>query len=134
MKKNHPNAKVFNILWSHIPACDQHDYGTDHDPKHQMASHCTDIRYIFDTLHLSPDASWTDQDRKYVEILGEYMGNFLKTGDVNGEGLPYWPEAADSYSYLEVGDSLMVHTGLESKVEEMAREYVLKEYGIDKDL
>ena len=48
--------------------------------------------------------------------------------------MPYWPETGDEYTYLEVGDSLIFHKGLESKVEEMIREYVLREYGIDKDI
>lgn len=134
MKQHHPNSKVFSVLWSHISPDENMDYGTDHDPKHRMANHCSDTRYIFDSLYQKPDVPWSETDKYYASIFGAYWNNFTHTGDVNGGDLPYWPETGDEYTYLEVGDSLIFHKGLESKVEEMIREYVLREYGIDKDI
>ena len=134
MKKYHPKSKVFTLLWSHIAPCEIHDYGTDYDPNHPMASHCSDGRYVFDSLHLEKNVKWEQTDYDFAKIFGQYWSNFARTGDVNGEGLPYWPETGDTYAYLEAKEPLAVHEGLENKVEEMVREYVIREYGIEADL
>lgn len=134
MKKYHPSSKVFTLFWSYAAPKKGHGYGTDYDPNHQMADHGSDPRYVFDTFHFDPDIPWCEKDREYSEVFGRYWANFVKTGDVNGENVPYWPETGDDFSYLEVKDHLVVHEGLEYKLDELIREYVLKEYGIDQDL
>ncbi len=130
MKKNHPKARVWSLLWSHIVPGEVHDYGTDRDPEHQMATHCSDSRYVFDTFFITPDDPWQPLDHEYVKIFQKYYANFCRTGDPNGEGLPEWPETGDGYNYLEVKEELVPHRGIGSKVEEMVREYVIREYGI----
>lgn len=134
MKKYHPASRVFTLYWSYCAPKKAHGYATDYDPKHQMADHCSDPRYVFDTFHFDPDIPWNETDRKYCEVFGEYWNNFVRTGDVNGEGLPRWPETGEQFNYLEVKDRLIAHEGLDGKLEEMIREYVLDEYGIGKDL
>lgn len=94
-----------------------------------MADHCTDCQYIFDTLD-KKDVPWTETDRRYAELMGAYVSNFAKNGDVNGEGLPRIEETGNDYAYARIGDTVEMHAGLESPLEELACEYVKKEYGI----
>ena len=34
-----------------------------------------------------------DRDRQAAEQMGDYLANFARTGDPNGEGLPQWDKA-----------------------------------------
>jgi len=132
MKERHPASKVFNLFWCYAAPKKEgeHGYATDYDPKHPMADHGSDPRYVFETFHMDPDIPWSDTDYEFARIFGAYWYNFCVTGDVNGEGLPLWPECSGSYAYLEVSEQLKAHTGLEGRLEELIREYVLAEYGI----
>ena len=136
MKKYHPAAKVYSLYWCYAAPRKEgkHGYGTDYDPKHPMADHGSDPRYVFDTFHFDPDIPWSETDREFARCFGGYWYNFCKNGDVNGEGLPVWPETGDDYAYLEVTSPLTAHSGLESKLEELICEYCLDEYGIREDL
>ncbi len=49
---------------------------------------------------------WSEQDYRYPGLFGAYRNHFTHTGDVNGKGLPYWPETKDTFGYLEAGDTL----------------------------
>ena len=134
MKKRHPNSRVYTLFWSYAAPKKYHGYGTDYDPKHRLADHCSDPRYVFDTFHCDTETPWREKDYEYSELFGQYFSNFVRTGDVNGDGLPYWPETGCEYRYMEVKEELELHEGLEGKLEELVEEYVLKEYGIDEDL
>ena len=128
MKKRHPNSRVYTLFWSYAAPKKYHGYGTDYDPKHRLADHCSDPRYVFDTFHCDTETPWREKDYEYSELFGQYFSNFVRTGDVNGDGLPYWPETGCEYRYMEVKEELELHEGLEGKLEELVEEYVLKEY------
>ncbi|MGM9522568.1 MAG: carboxylesterase family protein [Oscillospiraceae bacterium] len=134
MKKNHPNSKVFTVLWSFVaPGMPEHRAEIDRDPKHKMADHGTDPSYVFKQLR--GNTADYPVNVYYSDLLSRYWDNFCRTGDVNGEGLPYWPETGDNYAYLEVDEPLKFHNnGLEDKLDELICEYVLQEYGIAEDL
>ncbi|MBE6017279.1 MAG: carboxylesterase/lipase family protein [Lachnospiraceae bacterium] len=134
MKKHHPECKVYSLLWCHIPAAKDKPGATDRDdkPEHRLADHCTDCQYIFDTLD-KKDAPWTELDRRYAELMGAYVSNFAKCGDVNGEGLPRIEETGSDLAYAKMADTVEMHTGLKSPLEELACEYVKKEYGITEE-
>ena len=56
------------------------------------AFHSCDLRYIFETL----EGSWRPYRKRDREVSGElaqYLANFARTGDPNGEGLPHWQKA-----------------------------------------
>ncbi len=53
------------------------------------AYHAGEIRYVFDTIDLNPDA--TDADRALADLLSAYWVSFAEDGDPNGDGLPPWP-------------------------------------------
>ena len=57
------------------------------------AFHSCDLRYMFETL----SGSWRPygaRDRETAAQLAQYLANFARTGDPNGEGLPEWKRAS----------------------------------------
>ncbi|MBR0209014.1 MAG: carboxylesterase family protein [Oscillospiraceae bacterium] len=57
------------------------------------AFHSCDLRYIFETL----SGSWRPygaRDREAAAQLAQYLANFARSGDPNGEGLPEWERAS----------------------------------------
>ena len=71
------------------------------------AQHGAEIPYIFRTLdrievgvrHTVP---YTDEDYAFMERISSYWENFIKTGDPNGEGLPFWPKKNDSRGHMKL--------------------------------
>ena len=66
--------------------------------------HATEIPYVFDTVKAKYGAALTPEDAKIGEQTNLYWGNFAKTGNPNGDDLPYWPR------YNSEKDVLMVFT------------------------
>lgn len=130
MKKYHPSSKVYSLFWSYASPKDGCGPVSVPNPEHRLADHGIDPRYVFDTFHFSPERLWCEKDHEYSELFGRYWSNFAKTGDVNGEDVPYWPESGEDYAYLELKDHLVVHEGIEDKLDELILEYVLDEYKI----
>ena len=57
------------------------------------AFHSCDLRYMFETL----SGSWRPygaRDREVSAQLSQYLANFARCGDPNGEGLPEWKRAS----------------------------------------
>ncbi len=57
------------------------------------AFHSCDLRYVFETL----SGSWRPygaRDREAAAQLAQYLANFARTGDPNGESLPEWKRAS----------------------------------------
>jgi len=57
------------------------------------APHASDIEYLMGNLHLIPNIEWTPEDFYISETAVKYIANFIKTGNPNGDGLPYWENA-----------------------------------------
>ena len=69
-----------------------YDFDLDAPGDANHAFHSSDLRYIFETL----EGSWRPygaRDREASEQLAQYLANFARTGDPNGEGLPQWQTA-----------------------------------------
>ncbi len=49
---------------------------------------------------------YDESDRALSETFSEYIVNFLRTGDPNGEGLPVWETTADGARLLELGETV----------------------------
>ena len=61
--------------------------------------------YLYDNI---PEGSglYTDEDRALSETMSNYMINFIKSGDPNGEGLPRWNTFTGTGPVLELGDGI----------------------------
>ena len=67
------------------------------------AWHSSDLWYWFDTLD-NGWRPWEEQDRRIASMMSDYLVNFVKTGNPNGEGLPVWESAQDSKKSLFIGE------------------------------
>lgn len=56
------------------------------------AVHSGEIEYALSNLYSNHVYAWTPTDYKVSRIMEGYFANFIKTGNPNGKGLPYWPE------------------------------------------
>ena len=68
------------------------------------AFHGADLYYVFGTLYRNR-REYTDVDYRIAGQLIDYISNFAKTGNPNGDGLPQWEAAAvESQQFLQFGD------------------------------
>lgn len=68
------------------------------------AFHAADLYYVFGTLY----RNWRpfeDVDYRIADNMIDYIANFVKTGDPNGEGLAEWlPATAEEQKFLHFGE------------------------------
>lgn len=57
------------------------------------APHAAEIEYFLGNLDTNEEFAWTKDDYLVSETIQQYLANFIKTGDPNGEDLPQWPSA-----------------------------------------
>ncbi len=59
------------------------------DPRRRGVAHADDIMYLNGHFLAQPDKY--PHEAAVSEIMQQYWTNFIKTGNPNGKGLPYWP-------------------------------------------
>ena len=124
-------SKTFVYLFGHVLPGRPEDEGTPRAADALLAYHSSELWYAFASLRegVPPVRPWRPVDYKVADMVSSYWANFIKTGDVNGEGLPYWPAASDNYGWLEILPEPVAHTGIENDADRMFREYVRRAFG-----
>ena len=60
-------------------------------PPAKGAVHSAEIEYALGNLPTNRVYDWQPDDYKVSSIIQSYFENFIKTGNPNGYGVPYWP-------------------------------------------
>ena len=60
------------------------------------AVHSAEIEYAMGNLPTNRVYDWKPDDFRVSRIFQRYYANFVKTGNPNGAGVPYWPALVDS--------------------------------------
>lgn len=124
-------GKTYTYYWTHIEPCRPEDYGTERDPDRLLAWHSSELWYVFNSLRpgIPPLRPWEDLDYEIGERMNNYWVNFIKTGDPNGNGQPFWPASDEKYGWMELGDEAAGHTWEGTNLEKMLVAFVNHEYG-----
>ena len=70
------------------------------------AQHASDIPFFFDTAGIKYGAATTRKDRAIADTMSDYLVNFAKRGDPNGQGLPTWPRfSAETDQIMDFAES-----------------------------
>jgi len=90
---------IYAYQWTHTEPGPQSD--------RWRAFHSSEIPYVFQTLGASPERQFTASDWALSRRISTYWLNFVRSGDLNGGGLPRWPKfELASPQILAIGDRI----------------------------
>lgn len=127
----HPGSRVYAYLFSHVLPGRPEDEGTPRATEKLLAYHSSELWYTFASIreNVPPVRPWRDVDYQVADMVSSYWANFIATGDVNGEGLPYWPAASENYGWMDILPEPVAHEGLDSEEDQLLRAYIQRVYG-----
>lgn len=130
--KKCPEAKTYSYIFSRVPPTRPVDERIPRRGYHEMlAWHSAELWYMFDSLRIGghgktnvpPVRPWEAWDVALADIMSSYWANFIRCGNPNGENLPYWPAAGENHGWIDLGDTITAHEGIESPKDALLLEY-----------
>lgn len=127
MAKIQPGAHVYTYVFAHV-----NPKRRDEEKEDRAAGHGSDLWYAFNALGpgTPPIRPWRESDYKVAEMMNRYIGNFIKNGNPNGEGMPNWPETGSSYAYMKLQEHPESYVGLKPGLEQLLYAFAVREYNI----
>ena len=90
------------------------------DPASSGAFHTADVPYWLNHFSEARKELWTDTDYAVGDVMSDFLVNFAKNGDPNGDTVPAWtPYDAETnaFSYMELGDIIAQQVMDENRAE-----------------
>jgi para-nitrobenzyl esterase len=90
------SEKIYQYIFTKVPPGRESEY--------YGAFHTGEIAYIFRNLDCI-NRPWTKGDYEFSDTVARYWTNFIKNGDPNGDGLPFWePCTSKDSAVMLLGD------------------------------
>lgn len=133
MKNIRPEMSVYAYIWSYImPVRPEDRNNPTLNPDMKLAFHGSDQWFTFHSLANGVPSTrpWGETDYRIADIMCEYWSNFIKTGNPNAPGLPFWPQAGDNYGYLDQDEDMYSYQGVSEGLDALIHEYARRLYQI----
>ena len=111
-REENGTAKTYVYMFTHgMP-------GTD--PASSGAFHTADVPYWINHFSEARKELWTETDYAVGDTMSDFLVNFARTGDPNGDTVPAWTPfdtESGAFTYMELGDTIAEQVMDENRAE-----------------